>query len=235
MDNQDLAAAFAELSTALIADAGLRSDIPVRFPPPGIYPLIPNSRFAGRALPARHFGSVDVFIEAIGQAQPGDVLVIDNGGRLDEGCIGDLTVLEAKAYHLAGVVVWGAHRDTDELVSIGFPIYTYGTHPSGPNHLERQEADALAWARFGTHTITRDHVVFGDTDGIVFAPADRVADLIEAALKIQAVERRQAEGVKSGFTLHRQLRFDDYLAKRRSDPSYTFRQHVRAIGGAIEQ
>ncbi|HLV37135.1 MAG TPA: RraA family protein [Spirillospora sp.] len=235
MDNQDLAAAFGELSTALIADAGLRSNIPVRFPPPGIYPLIPNSRFAGRALPARHFGSVDVFIEAIGQAQPGDVLVIDNGGRLDEGCIGDLTVLEAKAYHLAGVVVWGAHRDTDELVSIGFPIYTYGTHPSGPHHLEQQEADALAWARFGTHTITRDHVVFGDTDGIVFAPADRVTELIEAALKIQVVERRQAEGVKNGITLHQQLRFDDYLAKRRSDPTYTFRQHVRAVGGAIEQ
>src|SRR5690606_40240588 len=117
MDNQDLAAAFGELSTALIADAGLRSNIPVRFPPPGIYPLIPNSRFAGRALPARHFGSVDVFIESIGQAQPGDVLVIDNGGRLDDGCIGDLTVLEAQVYHLAGVVVWGALRDTDELVS----------------------------------------------------------------------------------------------------------------------
>ncbi|MBZ0301950.1 MAG: RraA family protein [Anaerolineae bacterium] len=235
MDNHDLAAAFAELSTALIADSGLRTNIPVRFPPPGIYPLIPKARFAGRALPARHTGSVDVFLEAIGQAQAGDVLVIDNGGRLDEGCIGDLTVLEAQAYRLGGVVIWGAHRDTDELIHIGFPVFTYGTHPSGPANLTPQEADSLAWARFGMHTITTDWVVFGDTDGIIFAPADRVSDLIEMALKIQAVERRQAEGVKGGITLHEQLAFDEYLAKRRADPTYTFRQHVRIIGGAIEQ
>ncbi len=235
MDNQDLAAAFAELSTALMADAGLRANIPVFFPPPGIRPLIPNSRFAGRALPARHYGSVDVFIEAIGLAQPGDVLVIDNGGRLDEGCIGDLTVLEAQAYHLGGIVVWGAHRDTDELVQIGFPIYTYGTHPSGPRYLDQRGPEALLSARFGEQRIDESFVVFADTDGVVFAQAQDVTNLIEMALKIQAVERKQADGVRQGTTLHEQLRFDDYLEKRRADPTYTFRQHVRVMGGAIEQ
>jgi 4-hydroxy-4-methyl-2-oxoglutarate aldolase len=39
------------------------------------------------------------------KAEPGDVLVIDNGGRMDEGCIGDLTVLEAQASGLAGIAV----------------------------------------------------------------------------------------------------------------------------------
>jgi len=43
-------------------------------------------------------------------ARRGDVLVIDNGGRLDEGCIGDLTALEAEHCGLAGIIVWGAHR-----------------------------------------------------------------------------------------------------------------------------
>jgi regulator of RNase E activity RraA len=43
-------------------------------------------------------------------AQPGEVLVIDNGGRLDEGCIGDLTALEAENCGLTGIIVWGAHR-----------------------------------------------------------------------------------------------------------------------------
>jgi 4-hydroxy-4-methyl-2-oxoglutarate aldolase len=235
MDNSDLAAVFAELSTALIADAGLRADIPVRFPPPGIRPIFPKVRFAGRALPARHSGSVDAFIEAIGHAQAGDVLVIDNGGRLDEGCIGDLTVLEAKAYHLAGIVVWGAHRDTDELIDIGFPLFSYGAHPSSPRVLEPQAPDALEWARFGERIITPADLVFADTDGVVFAPADHVLELIEVALQIQAVERKQARGVRSGTTLHEQLNFEDYLERRKADPTYTFRKHVREMGGAIEQ
>ena len=46
-------------------------------------------------MPARHYGSVDVFLEALSSAGPGDVLVIDNGGRTDEACIGDLVALEA--------------------------------------------------------------------------------------------------------------------------------------------
>src|SRR5919108_743023 len=67
---------------------------------------------AGPAVPVRHAGSVDVFFEALQAAPPGGVLVIDNAGRLDEGCIGDLTALEAMHHKVAAIVVDGCHRDT---------------------------------------------------------------------------------------------------------------------------
>jgi hypothetical protein len=94
---QSLTHLFADLSTPLIADAALRLHIPLRIARPGIAPVLAGQRLAGSALPATHFGSVDVFLEAIRRGKPGDVLVIDNGGRPDEGCIGDLTALEARA------------------------------------------------------------------------------------------------------------------------------------------
>lgn len=107
MNNQDVRTAFGQLSTPLVADACLRLGMPLRLAAPGIRPLSSGSRVAGRVLPARHYGSVDIFLEAMGSAGQGDVLVIDNGGRTDEACIGDLTVLEARACGLAGIVVWG--------------------------------------------------------------------------------------------------------------------------------
>src|ERR687887_2738747 len=97
---------FADLSTPLVADACIRSDVPLRAAPPGIGAVVPGRRIAGRALPARHYGSVDVFLEAFGRAGPRDVLVVDNGGRSDEACGGRLTVLGAEAAGLAGLVVW---------------------------------------------------------------------------------------------------------------------------------
>ena len=235
MKTQLLADAFAELSTPLIADAALRLKIPLRISPPAIRPVIDNQRLAGPALPARHFGSVDVFLEAMQGAQPGEVLVIDNGGRLDEGCIGDLTALEAENCSLAGIVVWGVHRDTPELRQIRLPIFSYGACPSGPERLDPRDPSALRSARFGNFLVEPGDVVLADDDGCLFVAAERIDELLSVAREIWQRERHQAEAIKSGHSLREQLAFARYLEKRAADPSYTFREHLRKISGAIEE
>ena len=235
MTAESLSRAFAQLSTPLIADAALRLKIPFRISPPGIRPITPNQRLAGPALPVRHFGSVDVFLEAMQGAQPGDVLVIDNGGRLDEGCIGDLTALEAKNCRLAGIIVWGAHRDTPELRQIRLPIFSYGRgRParSGstlaiPRHCTRRasgilSSNAVMWLLLMTTVACLSLHQHAD-------------DLLSVAHEIWERERRQAEAIKSGRSLREQLDFARYLEKRAADPSYTFREHLRKISGAIEE
>ena len=235
MKNEALAEKFGELSTPLVLDAAVRLKIPFRIAPFGITAIIPGMRAAGRVLPAKHFGSVDVFLEAMEAAQAGDVLVIDNAGRRDEGCIGDLTALEAQACGLAAIIVWGTHRDTPELRQIGFPIWSYGSYPSGPQRLDPRSDDALRSARFGDFEVENRDVVFADDDGCVFIEHQSVEAVLESAREIWQRERAQADAIRSGKTLRTQLRFADYLAKRAADPSYTFRQHLRKLGGAIEE
>jgi hypothetical protein len=122
MDVTDMAGLFQGLTTPHVADACLRSGVEVRCAPSDLRPLRPSFWVAGPVRPARHYGSVDMFLEALEHASPGEVLVIDNAGRRDEACVGDLIALETKLAGLAGMVIWGLHRDTYELVEIGLNL-----------------------------------------------------------------------------------------------------------------
>ena len=235
MNNDEVARAFERLGTPQIADAALRKKVSLRVAPYGLVAVISGSRMAGRALPVRHFGSVDVFLEAMQSADAGDVLVIDNGGRTGEGCIGDLTVLEARAARLAGIVLWGTHRDSPQLKQIGLPVFSYGTCLAGPQRLDPRTVDALQNARFGSLEVNRNDFVFADDDGCIFVADDAVTEVLKAAAAIGQTEVRQAEKIANGQRLAVQLKVADYLTRRSADPAYTFRMHLREIGGAIEE
>ena len=223
-----------DLSTPQIADACLRLKYNFRIAHFGIKPIIPGTVLYGDVQPVRHYGSVDIILEAIHQAENGDVLVIDNGGRLDEACIGDLTAMEANMNGISGIVLWGVHRDSRQLSDIELPVFSYGACPCGPRRLDERESDSLVSARFGDFFVSRNDFAIADDDGVIFIEKSQIKEILETAEKIFKTERDQVEKVKNGESLYDQFRFDKYLEKHNIDSSYTFREHLKTIGGAIE-
>ena len=109
-------------------------------------PQWPCPKIAGRAVtmkikpaglqqPTQHLGTAP--IEA---AQPGDIIVIDNGGKLEFSCWGGLLALSAKLKGLSGVVIDGASRDIDEARELGFPVYARGAVPMTARNRVVQES-----------------------------------------------------------------------------------------------
>jgi regulator of RNase E activity RraA len=235
MGQDELGQRFARLTTAHVADACVRAQVPVRCAPAVVKAVVAGDRLAGRALPARHVGSVDIFLEALERAEAGDVLVVDDGGRLDASCVGDLVVLEAAAAGLAGVVIWGLHRDTVDIRGIGLPVFSMGAIPTGPLRPGTRPPDALDSAGVGDWVVSRDDVVLGDDDGVLFVPAARLDEVFAVAEGIRDTERGQADRMRGGVSLREQVRFGEYLSERSRNPSLTFREHLRAVRGAIEE
>ena len=222
-------------TTPFIADACVQLSLPVRVASHGLKCNFPGSKAAGPARPARHAGSTDVFLEAIAAATKGDMLVIDNGGRNDEGCIGDLVVGEAFVSGLAATICWGTHRDTAAIQAMGARVWSLGTCPNGPLELRRRVGTALSAANIGSHvTVTLEDYVFADDDGVVVVATADLGRIVETARDIAAREGAQAVRLLKGELLRTQLDLDQYVARRNADPDYTFREHLKSFGGAIE-
>jgi 4-hydroxy-4-methyl-2-oxoglutarate aldolase len=126
------------------------------------------------------------------------------------------------------------HRDSKELSEIGFPLFSLGALPTGPQRLRARPPDVFSRATVGAHAVTASDVVVADANGVLFLPEDRLADIVAAALGCRETEARQLNAMRTGRCFRSQIRFDDYLARRKREASYGFRQHLKDIAAAGE-
>ncbi|MDT9598486.1 RraA family protein [Sphingosinicella rhizophila] len=130
-----------------------------------------------------------------------EVLVIDNGGRTDEACVGDLVALEADLVHLSGMVIWGLLRDTQERLRIGMPTFSMGSFPSGLRRVDRRSVDDLAGAQIGEWRVDGGDIAAADGDGILFLPVEQGDTIACAADDIKRMEQGCAEAMCAGTSL----------------------------------
>lgn len=85
------------------------------------------------------------------------------------------------------------------------------------------------------HEVSAADLVVADVDGVVLVEQTLADDVFAAARAIAESERAQFGAVVEGRSLREQLRFAEYLAERATNPEFTFRDHLKKVGGAIER
>ena len=191
----ELVARAAQYPSSILADvAGRRGALCSR-----IAPLAPTMRLAGPALTIDVRPGDNLMIHAaMALASPGDVLVID--GKGDESCalMGEIMVSQCMALGIAGVVVYGAVRDTEAIRALGFPMYAVGANPNGPSKLV---PGRINWpVSVGGVTVQPGDLVVADGDGVVVETA-KVPTVLELAKKKLADETARIDGIRSGTQL----------------------------------
>jgi regulator of RNase E activity RraA len=197
---------LARLDTCAVSDALDRLGLPGAVN--GIRPMWSCPRTVGRVVTVklvraegaqsstghgrRHLGTA-----AVEAAQPGDVIVVDHGGRLEAAGWGGILSLAAKVKGVAGVIVDGACRDVDEGRDVELPIYARaGTPITARGRIV--EASFNEPVRIGHVAVRPGDLVIADWSGVVFVRQDRADEIVTAAEEIAAREAQMAEAVRAG-------------------------------------
>ncbi len=112
--------------------------------------------------------------------QPGDVLVVDLFGKIDDGTIvGDNLATAIFAASKTGFVVDGAVRDLDGISAIDMSAYFRGVHPTPIGNVMLTGVNVPI--RIGNATVMPGDVVFGDREGVYFIPPQLVKKVLDKA------------------------------------------------------
>ncbi|HVB07053.1 MAG TPA: hypothetical protein VNF07_12480 [Acidimicrobiales bacterium] len=175
----------------------------------GIRPLWECPKIAGRVktvglgpaaeakgLPARHLGSA-----AIAASEPGDVIVVDNrAGKGESAGWGGLLSLAASIKQVAGVVVYGAARDVDDVAEVGLPYYAHSATPrtARARTVEISNGEPLELENV---VLEEGDLVLADRSGVVFLSAANASEVLDKADELYAKEAEMAAQLRAGVTV----------------------------------
>ena len=190
-----------KLDTTCVSDAMDKLGIPCGLL--GIKPVVPGHVICGPAFTVHYIpcgqvkGTVGDFPDDVA---PGQVVVIDNGGR--EYCTvwGDIMAYTAKKMGIEGTVIDGVCRDLPAVKRCGYPVFSKGYYMVTGK--DRVEVDAVntTVAVSGVQVRPGDYIL-GDDTGVIVVPAERAEEILEIAEQIDRTEQAIIREIDAGHTL----------------------------------
>ena len=201
-EDQELGRLFAGLDTPGVSDAmdklGLHGQCLSIAPLANYSGLVIGPAFTVKYLPVSDpAGTVGDYIDDVG---PGDVVVIDNDGRIDCTVWGDILTQYATTRNIAATVIDGVCRDVNKALSENYPIFSRGRYMRTGK--DRVQVDAVNIpVNIGTVRVCPRDIVVADANGVVIVPRARAREVAATAHQIEAAENTIRNQIAAGKTI----------------------------------
>jgi len=201
-ETQELVRLFERLDTAGISDALDKMDIQGQAL--GIMPLENyTSTIVGSAYTVKYVsvgtpaGTVGDYIDDVDE---GDIVVIDNNGRLDCTVWGDILTQYAGIHNIAGTVIDGVCRDVNKAIEDQYPIFSSGRFMrTGKDRVEVESVNQTI--NIGTVRVEPRDIVVADASGVVIVPRKFARKIAKLAHEIESVESAIRKLIIAGDTI----------------------------------
>jgi RraA family protein len=186
-----LVAEFAKMVTPHLSDSMER----LYAAGPQLRPMHREGKLAGPAFTVKTAPGDNLLVhKALDVARAGDVIVVDAGGYAEQAIIGELMATRAKQRGIAGLVIWGAIRDSAELGAGSYPVFACGVTHRGPYKDGPGEINVPV--SIAGMSVNPGDIIVGDADGLVAVPqalAERVLASAQAILAKETAAMKQMQ------------------------------------------
>ena len=128
-------------------------------------------------------------IQVLDEAPPGSVLVYVLEDGMEIAGIGNLMATTAKVRGLAGAVIDGGARDTEDIERLQFPVFSRSITPATSVGRLVAVAKQVPVVCAGVEVRPGDYIV-ADRDGVVVVPSDKVQRVLEA---VKAYDEKESK------------------------------------------
>jgi regulator of RNase E activity RraA len=203
-----------ELFTALVGDILDQYGYYNQFVPPGIKPVATNMVTIGRAMPVveadigeqivketrddkikQAFG---LMFEALDDLKTDEVYIC-SGSTGSYALWGGLMSIRATKLHAAGAVLDGFIRDTNEIINLGFPTFSYGSYAADQG-VRGKVIDYRVPIKFGGVVVDPGDIVYGDRDGTIIIPKKMERIVFEGAIEKSRGEKLVKKALENGMS-----------------------------------
>ena len=212
-------AAFQELSTCNLSDAldrlGLAGQVMGVLPLWAGCPKVAGPAMTMKLSPTAEYSTVIGTLEAVQASRPGDVLVIDNGGRPGINSFGGIAAFSARRYGMQGCAIDGSTRDVDEMADLTLPVYGKGVVNTSVRGRIGFEGHSIP-VNLGDVRVNHGDFVFADVNGVVVVPPDALVEVLRWARRFNQMEQSIKRDIASGttpVTAHNRRHYDQAARK----------------------
>src|SRR5439155_23944225 len=103
--------------------------------------------------------------QGLASARAGDVFADEAAGFLANAIIGERMMTRARQRGVAGIVIWGAIRDSAEIGAGTYPVFAAGVTHRGP--YKNGPGEINVPIMMGGMAVNPGDIIVGDADGLV--------------------------------------------------------------------
>jgi RraA family protein len=164
---------------------------------PQLRPMHKQGKLAGPAYTVKTAPGDNLLVhKALDSAQKGDVIVVDAGGFGEHAIIGELMMSRARQRGIAGIVIWGAIRDSAEIGAGTYPVYACAVTHRGP--YKNGPGEINVPIMMGGMPVNPGDIIVGDADGLVAIPLEMAERVLASARAILEKETAAMSEILAG-------------------------------------